>query len=100
MTFEGRNFDVLAGITALIVALVAFKRNKINGPLLWVWNVFSLVLLINVLIHASLSVPTMMQQFGFEQPNTAVLKFPFLLLLGIIVTLVYVANLAGFCDFK
>ena len=96
MTFEGRNFDILVGISAPIVALLAFRENKINKPLLWGWNIFSLILLGNVLVNATLSVPTVFQQFAFEQPNTAVLNFPFLLLPGIIVILVFVSNIAGF----
>ena len=30
MTFEGRNFDVLAGLTAPLIVLVAFKKDQIN----------------------------------------------------------------------
>ncbi len=96
LTFEGRNFDILAGISALIVALIAFRKNHINKPLLWGWNILSIVLLTNVLINAIFSVPTVFQQFGFEQPNIAVLNFPFILLPGIIVPLVLISNIAGF----
>jgi len=100
MTFEGRNFDVVAGITAPIVALIAFRGNKINKPLLWIWNVMSIILLLNVMANATFSVPTIFQQFGFEQPNTAVLNFPFLLLPSIIVILVFVSNIAAFVILK
>ena len=96
MTFEGRNFDILAGITAPIIALIAFRGSKINKPLLFGWNVLSLILLGNVLVNASLAVPTVFQQFAFDQPNIAVLKFPFFLLPGIIVILVFLSNIAGF----
>lgn len=96
MTFEGRNFDIIAGITAIIVALVAFRNSKINKPILWVWNIFSIVLLVNILINAVLSMPTKMQMLAFEQPNIAVLKFPFLLLPTVIVPIVLISNLAGF----
>ncbi len=100
LTFEGRNFDVLAGLTAPVVALLAFGKNKINRPLLWLWNIFSIVLLMNVLVHAVLSTPSAMQQFGFEQPNIAVMKFPFLLLPAIIVPIVLLSNIAGFVLLK
>ncbi|MEE9572915.1 MAG: hypothetical protein V3W20_07705, partial [Candidatus Neomarinimicrobiota bacterium] len=96
----GRNFDILAGVTAPIVALIAFRGNQINKPLLWIWNVLSIILLINVMVNATLSVPTTIQQFAFEQPNTAVLNFPFLLLPGIIVPLVFISNIAGFVILK
>ena len=100
LTFEGRNFDILAGITAPIVAYIAFKRNTINKPLLWIWNIFSIILLTNVLVHAVLSTPTILQKFAFDQPNIAVMKFPFLLLPAIIVPIVLISNLAGFVLLK
>jgi len=100
MTFEGRNFDILAGITAPIVAFFAFKKHKTNKLLLWIWNVFSIILLINILVIAVLSTPTVLQQFAFEQPNIAVMKFPFILLPAIIVPIVLVSNMAGFTILK
>ena len=100
MTFEGRNFDIWAGITAPIVAFIAFRNNKINKPLLWIWNLFSLILFLNVLVNATLSTPTVLQQFAFDQPNIAMTKFPFLLLPAIIVPLVLISNIAGFIILK
>ena len=96
MTFEGRNFDILAGITAPIMVLIAFRSNKINKTLLWIWHVCSIVLLVNIVVNAFLSAPTVLQQFAFDQPNVAVMKFPFLLLPVIIVPLVLISNIAGF----
>lgn len=100
MTFEGRNFDILAGITAPIMVLIAFRSNKINKTLLWVWHVLSIVLLANILVNAILSMPTVLQQFAFDQPNVAVTKFPFLLLPVIIVPLVLISNIAGFIKLR
>ncbi len=100
MTFEGSNFDILAGITALIIAHFSFRNNKINKMALWIWHIFSILLLVNVLIHAILSTPTIFQQFAFEQPNIAVMKFPFLLLPAIIVPIVLISNMAGFIILK
>jgi hypothetical protein len=100
ITFEGRNFDIIAGITAPLVALVAFRNKKWNKPLLWIWHVASILLLANVVISALLSTPTAIQQIAFDQPNTAVMQFPFLLLPGIIVPLVLLSNIAGFVILK
>jgi hypothetical protein len=48
MTFEGRNFDVLVGLSAPIVALlVARRRLGKRGAL--VWNLFSFGLLLNIM---------------------------------------------------
>jgi hypothetical protein len=96
MTFEGRNYDILAGISAPIVGLVAFKGKQLKTKLLWIWNIASFLLITNIVVNAVLSIPTVFQKFAFDQPNIAVIKMPFLLLPAIIVLLVYVSNVAAF----
>jgi len=88
MTFEGRNFDILAGITAPIVGYFAFKNGTINRKMLIGWNVISLMLLFNIVGNALLSIPIFTQQFAFDQPNVMVLYFPTILLPMIIVPIV------------
>lgn len=95
MTFEGRNFDILSGITAPIIAWLAFRNGQTNKPLLIVWNIFALVLLFNIVAHAALSLPSPIQQLAFEQPNRAVLSFPFVWLPSTIVPIVLFAHLAS-----
>lgn len=96
MTFEGRNFDILSGITAPLIAWLAFRGGKTNKGLLIVWNVFAFLLLINILVNAILSIPSPIQNFGFEQPNVGVLYFPFVWLPAIIVPIVLFSHLASF----
>lgn len=96
LTFQGRNFDILIGIAAPLVAYFAFRGGKLNKPLLWGFHVISLVSLMNIFINALLSSPTVLQQFAFDQPNVALTHFPFILLITIIVPLVMISNLAGF----
>lgn len=93
MTFEGRNFDILSGLTAPFAAWLAFRGGKINRPLLIGWNLFALGLLLNILINAILSLETPFQQFAFDQPNRGVLYFPFIWLPAIIVPVVFVSHL-------
>lgn len=95
MTFEGKNFDILAGITAPIVAWLAFRNGKINRPLLVIWNICGLLLLFNIVSTAAFSIPSPVQQFGFEQPNRAVLYFPFVWLPAVVVPIVLFCHLAG-----
>jgi hypothetical protein len=95
MTFEGRNFDILSGLTAPIVALLAFRDNKTNRVLLIVWNLIALGLLANIVIIALLSFPSPVQRFGFEQPNIGVAYFPFIWLPAIIVPVVLFSHLAA-----
>jgi len=95
MTFEGRNFDILSGLTAPLVAWLAFRGGKINKPLLIIWNLAALGLLINIVTNAILSLPTPFQRFAFDQPNLAVLYFPFIWLPSIIVPAVFFAHFAS-----
>jgi hypothetical protein len=88
MTFEGRNFDILAGIAAPIVSYWAFRKQATNKKLLLAYNIISLCLLANIIINALLSVPTPIQQIGFNQPNIGLLYFPFSLLPTFIVPVV------------
>ena len=94
MTFEGRNFDILSGLTAPLIYVLAFKNNRINKTVLLVWNFICLGLLINIVVHAILSAPFPFQQLAFDQPNIAVLYFPFVWLPCCIVPLVLLAHLA------
>lgn len=96
MTFEGANFDILSGVSAPIIAYLAFKSGDVRKRLLMIWNVLSLLLLANVVITAALSIPSPIQQFAFDQPNIAVLHFPFNLLPAVVVPLVLLCHLASF----
>jgi len=93
MTFEGRNFDILAGITAPIIYFFVFVKHSISKKILLFWNFACLALLLNIVINALLSAPLPFQQFAFEQPNIAVLYFPFNLLPSVVVPLVLFAHL-------
>ena len=95
MTFEGRNPDIISGITAPIVFVMVFIKKWAGKKLLLVWNIICLVLLVNIVIIAVLSAPFQFQQFAFDQPNTGVLIFPFTLLPGCIVPLVLLAHAAA-----
>jgi multisubunit Na+/H+ antiporter MnhC subunit len=92
MTFEGRNFDILSGLTAPFVAAWAFRGEKANKPVLIIWNLLALGLLINIVAHAILSLETPFQQLAFDQPNRAVLYFPFIWLPAIVVPIVFVSH--------
>lgn len=95
MTFEGRNFDIFSGITAPLIFWLAFLGGKINRPLLVGWNLLALGLLANIVINALLSAPFPMQQFAFEQPNRAILYFPFIWLPTVVVPIVLFCHLAS-----
>ena len=95
MTFTGRNFDILAGITAPFVAYYGLKQQQLGRKTLLTWNLIALGLLFNIVIHAVLSAPFALQRLAFDQPNIAVLYFPFSWLPGFIVPLVLFSHLVS-----
>jgi hypothetical protein len=92
MTFEGRNFDILAGITAPFIAWLAANQ-KISRTALIFWNLICLGLLINIVGIAILSTPSPWRIFMNEPANTIVTVFPVSLLPGFLVPLAYVLHL-------
>lgn len=95
MTFEGFNYDIISGITAIIISWFAFKNHSIRKFLLWIWNIAALALLITIVIISIFSTPTSFQVFGIDQPNIAILNFPYVLLPGFIVPVVFFTHLAS-----
>jgi len=95
MTFEGRNFDVIAGITAPVVAYFCFTRKVWSIKVALVWNYLGIVLLLNIIINALLSAPLPFQQFAFDQPNIGLLHFPFIWLPAFVAPVVLFSHLAN-----
>jgi hypothetical protein len=91
MTFEGRNFDVLTGITAPAVAWFA-AQHKVSRPILILWNLACLALLINIVGVAILSTPSPWRIFMNEPANTIVADFPISWLPGFLVPLAYILH--------
>lgn len=77
MTFEGGNLDILSGISAPIIAYLAFNRLSLKPKALLIWNFICLALLTNIVARALLSAPFPFQKLAFDQPNIAILNFPF-----------------------
>ena len=94
MTFEGQNFDIISGITAPFVYYF-FLKGRIGTGIMLMWNFLCLMLLVNIVSTAILSAPFPFQQFGFEQPNVAVLYFPFIWLPCCIVPIVLFSHLVA-----
>ncbi len=92
MTFAGRNFDIIAGITAPVIYYLIFIK-KWNRSFFVAWNVIGLILIINIVANAILSAPLPFQQFAFDQPNIGVLNFPFTLLACFVAPVVLYSHL-------
>jgi hypothetical protein len=94
ITFTGSNFDIIAGLSAPIV-YYAYIKKKISRTFILLWNIVCLGLLINIVVLAMLSAPSPLQQFAFDEPNVAVLNFPFSWLPTFIVPIVLFSHLAS-----
>lgn len=95
LTFEGRNFDIISGLSAPIVYYFGFVKKRLNKLVLLCWNFICLGLLVNVVYYALLSTPSPFQKFGFDQPNIALGYFPFMLIPSILVPMVFLAHFAS-----
>jgi hypothetical protein len=87
MTFEGRNFDILVGLSAPIIGFMMI-RQKISKQGLLIWNIIGLCFISFIFVNGLLSAELPFQQFGFDQPNRAVTFFPYILLPAVVVPIV------------
>jgi hypothetical protein len=88
LTFEGRNFDILIGLTAPVIYYFGFVKPKLSKSIIVAWNVIGLVFLFNVVINTVLIIPD-------SDSNFALGYFPFFLLPSFIVPLVMFSHLAS-----
>jgi hypothetical protein len=89
MSYSGRNFDIITGVTAFVVSwLVASGRG--GRGLVIAWNLMGLALLLNVVTIAVLSMP-LFRYFGDDRLNVWITYPPFVWLPAVMV----LAALAG-----
>jgi hypothetical protein len=89
MSYAGRNYDIVTGITAIIVAVLV--RRGIGGRrLVLAWNLLGFALLVNIVTVAILSTPPF-AVFGPNHLNVFVMVTPFVWLPAVLV----LAALAG-----
>ncbi len=85
MTFEWLNFDIIVGVTALMGGYTFFGRGRYRRFEAIIWNIFGILLLVNIVLIAFLSVPYSFQVFFNEPANTFIANFPFIWIPGFIV---------------
>jgi hypothetical protein len=95
MTFEGRNFDIISGLTAPLVYYFGFVKKTMSRKWILAWNFMCLALVLGVVVQGILSVPGPIQQLGFDQPNIAILYFPIIWLPAFIVPVVIFTHLVS-----
>lgn len=75
MSYSGLNFDILSGLSAIVVAL-ALIRKPDSLVLVRVWNTVGIVLLANIVVVAFLSAPTAFRLFHNEPANVWITRAP------------------------
>jgi hypothetical protein len=95
MTYAGRNFDIVSGITAGIVAML-LVAGRGGRPLVLVWNLLGLVLLLNIVVVAALSTPTPLRHFMNEPANRLPGMFPYVWLPSFLVQAALFGHLVVF----
>lgn len=85
MTFEGRNFDILIGLSAPFVAYFCFVKKTWPIKVALYWNFAGLLFLANIVVVAILSTPYPFRVFMNEPANTVVFGFPFVWLPAFVV---------------
>ena len=77
MSYSGRNFDIVSGVTALAVGIwLATGERRSWRPVVFAWNTLGVVLLVNILVVALLSAPTNFRVFMNEPANTWITRAP------------------------
>jgi hypothetical protein len=84
LTFEGRNFDILVGLSAPVVAL-AVARGKLGSRGLVAWHVASLGLLANIVFMAVTTLPGPLHLAWPGVSNVVVTTLPYVFLPGFLV---------------
>lgn len=93
MTFKGWNFDIITGIVAILILFyLLLVKSKLPRYFILTWNITGLFFLTTIVVIAILSAPLPIQQLAFDQPNVALLKFPFIYLPAYIVPVVYLSH--------
>ena len=84
MSYSGRNFDIVSGATALVLAALILAGRAPRWAV-WIWNALGVALLANVLTIALLSAPTPFRAFHNEPANVWVTQAPWVWLPAVMV---------------
>jgi hypothetical protein len=91
MSYSGRNFDIVTGATALLLA-IALAITDVPRWVIAAWNWMGLLLLANIVGIAVASTP-MFAVFGPENLNVFVMRMPYTLLPAVMVLAAWAGHL-------
>ena len=95
MTFAGRNLDILTGISAVVMAVLA-ARGLAGKTAIRIWNLAGFALLLNIMAVAVLSIPGPLMRFHNDPANTLVLHFPYIWIPAVFVLAAFLGHLVLF----
>jgi hypothetical protein len=78
MTYSGRNFDVITGVTGLLLGSWLLSGRPAPRALVLGWNLLGLALLLNIVGVAVLSTPVSFRRFPEGPPNLLPSTFPYI----------------------
>ncbi len=81
MSFGGLNYDLIAGVSAPIVAVTAFRYRVVGWRMVIAWNIIGLALLIGAAAVLVLSLRSPWQQVASLRPPIALVQVPYIWLL-------------------
>jgi hypothetical protein len=96
MTYAGRNWDIVSGVTGLLLGAWLLSGRTVPTWLILGWNLLGLGLLLNILTIAIVSTPVPFRQFPLDPPNLLPSTFPFVLLPSFLVELALASHLLIF----
>ena len=100
MTFEGRNVDILVGLTAIPVGYFCFVRKVWPKQVALWWNVIGALILLNVVVHAQLATPSPFRVFVTDPPVTFIGDWPYIWLPGFLVPLAWLLHAASLIQIR
>lgn len=100
MTFEGYNFDILIGLTAIPIAYMVIVKKKWPLRLAVIWNYLGIILLTIVAVTGILSAPTPFQVLTEKPANTIIIEVPYIWLPGLLVPIGFFLHILSLKQLK
>jgi hypothetical protein len=95
LTLAGGNVEILVGLSAPVIALIA-TRGAAGRRMVLAWNVIGLLSLLNVAARAVLTAPGPLNFIHAEAPNVAMGMFPFSYIPGFMAPLAMMLHVLTF----
>jgi serine-type D-Ala-D-Ala carboxypeptidase/endopeptidase len=95
MSYEGRNFDILTGVAALVLAIMLARGIAGARAARW-FNALGALLLLNIVIVSALATPGPLHVLRTSPPNTWVMSPPYVWLPTVMVALALLGHIVLF----